>query len=230
MDEKSYGFVYCWTDRISGKKYIGSHYGSEDDGYVASSKPFMEDYRVRPQDFSREILDRIYEPNVLKLREMEGIRLKAVPDLSINPMYYNLTSKTSGWEAIPLTKEQKAAGAVAAGKAKGQRIRSGVYTEKEKAQYERRANGQFTEKELEGIKKSNASIAAKRATGWRPTPVKSIWEIECPDGSKVQTTDPKSFCNENGLNWKSLCRAARVFKCGKYKGYSAKIVGKDCAS
>lgn len=51
-------FVYCWTDHLSRKFYVGIHKGAEDDGYVCSSDLMLEEYEQRPNDFSREILFR----------------------------------------------------------------------------------------------------------------------------------------------------------------------------
>ena len=34
---EKYGFVYIWYDRKHKRYYIGSHWGSEDDGYICSS-------------------------------------------------------------------------------------------------------------------------------------------------------------------------------------------------
>jgi hypothetical protein len=49
-------FVYCWTDFGTNKLYIGAHKGTPEDGYVCSSKPMMEEYTKRPNDFSRQIV------------------------------------------------------------------------------------------------------------------------------------------------------------------------------
>jgi hypothetical protein len=49
-------FLYCWTDNLINKLYVGKHKGSIDDRYISSSKYFMEEYRKRPEDFSRQIL------------------------------------------------------------------------------------------------------------------------------------------------------------------------------
>lgn len=51
-------FVYCWTDHLTGKLYVGVHKGQEDDGYVCSSALMLEEYEKRPDDFSREIVAR----------------------------------------------------------------------------------------------------------------------------------------------------------------------------
>ena len=49
-------FVYCWTDMKTSKLYVGWHKGSVDDGYVCSSKPMLEEYYMRPNDFKRQII------------------------------------------------------------------------------------------------------------------------------------------------------------------------------
>lgn len=49
-------FVYCWTDYGTNRLYVGVHKGTPDDGYVCSSKPMVEEYTKRPNDFSRQII------------------------------------------------------------------------------------------------------------------------------------------------------------------------------
>jgi hypothetical protein len=49
-------FVYCWTDKLTDKLYIGYHVGSTDDKYISSSKYFNSEYNKRPADFSRTII------------------------------------------------------------------------------------------------------------------------------------------------------------------------------
>ena len=48
--------MYCWTDHATNRLYIGSHKGSITDGYVCSSKLMMEQYKKRPNDFTRQIV------------------------------------------------------------------------------------------------------------------------------------------------------------------------------
>ena len=55
-----YGFVYLWRDKGKNRWYIGSHWGTEDDGYICSSNWMNISYKRRPQDFRRRILSRVY--------------------------------------------------------------------------------------------------------------------------------------------------------------------------
>jgi hypothetical protein len=82
-------FVYKWTDNKTGKLYIGVHKGSTDDGYICSSKHMLREYKDRPDDFQREILEwfdnygdaRAYETDLL-----------VEADAANNPSYYNRTN------------------------------------------------------------------------------------------------------------------------------------------
>lgn len=49
-------FTYCWTDKKQKKLYVGTHKGLPEDSYVCSSKIMLEEYKNRPEDFTREIL------------------------------------------------------------------------------------------------------------------------------------------------------------------------------
>ena len=49
-------FVYYWKDTLTDKYYIGYHKGSQDDGYVCSSRTMMEEYNKRENNFHREVI------------------------------------------------------------------------------------------------------------------------------------------------------------------------------
>ena len=49
-------FLYCWTDNVKNMLYVGVHKGTETDGYISSSKYFNEEYKVRPENFTRKII------------------------------------------------------------------------------------------------------------------------------------------------------------------------------
>lgn len=51
------GFVYIWRDRKHKRYYIGSHWGTPDDGYICSSPWMRQAYKHRPLDFKRRVLN-----------------------------------------------------------------------------------------------------------------------------------------------------------------------------
>jgi hypothetical protein len=79
-------FVYEWTNIKNNMKYIGSHKGKEDDGYISSSKHMLKDYHDDPSTFDRKI---IAYGEVDEMRELESKLLQQV-DAAKNPFYYNM--------------------------------------------------------------------------------------------------------------------------------------------
>ena len=55
-----YGIVYLWYDRKHKRYYVGSHWGTENDGYVCSSTWMKKAYKRRPEDFKKKIIKRVY--------------------------------------------------------------------------------------------------------------------------------------------------------------------------
>lgn len=79
-------FVYCWTDKKTNKLYVGSHKGSTDDGYICSSKLMLEEYKKRPEDFSRQI---VAEGDFNDIRVLEEKILTSV-NAKLNESFYNM--------------------------------------------------------------------------------------------------------------------------------------------
>lgn len=79
-------FVYLWIDFKARKFYIGSHKGTDDDGYVCSSKVMLEQYHQRPTDFVRMILMRGDDTNVRKWEE----EILDILDVKNRPDFYNM--------------------------------------------------------------------------------------------------------------------------------------------
>lgn len=100
-------FVYCWTDHLTNKLYVGSHKGSPEDGYVCSSKWMMEEYRIRPQDFTRQI---IAEGTLDDIRVLETKILQA-ENAAVNENYYNKHMNNgfyfAGWTTETITDEHR---------------------------------------------------------------------------------------------------------------------------
>jgi hypothetical protein len=96
---KTSGFVYIWRDRKHNRYYIGSHWGSEDDGYICSSPWMRQAYSHRPDDFKRRILSRV-NTNRSDLLKEEQRWFDMVKPEEIKIRYYNLHLKTYGpWYA-----------------------------------------------------------------------------------------------------------------------------------
>ena len=90
---EKYGFVYIWFDRKHRRFYIGCHWGTENDGYICSSKWMKQGYKYRPYDFKRRILSRIYT-SMTDLYHEEFRWLSMIKEKEIGKRYYNLTIKT----------------------------------------------------------------------------------------------------------------------------------------
>jgi len=86
-------FVYCWTDHKNNMLYVGSHKGTPVDGYVCSSKYMLEQYKVRPQDFTRQI---IAEGLFSDIRKLESVILKSV-NARTNESFYNQSNNDANF-------------------------------------------------------------------------------------------------------------------------------------
>ncbi len=91
-----YGFVYLWFDKKHKKYYIGSHWGTENDGYICSSNNMRDNYRNRKEDFSkRKIIKRIFT-NRKSLLEAEQYYLDLISKEEFGIKYYNISSSVKG--------------------------------------------------------------------------------------------------------------------------------------
>lgn len=96
---EKYGFVYIWYDRKHKRYYIGSHWGTTDDGYVCSSKWMMQAYKLRPNDFKRRIISKIYTSKQDIINE-ENHWLSMIKPNEVKTKYYNLRIHEFGhWSA-----------------------------------------------------------------------------------------------------------------------------------
>jgi hypothetical protein len=96
---EKYGFVYIWRDRKHKRYYIGSHWGTETDGYLCSSNWMRDAHKRRPHDFKRRILARVHTSKQDLLVE-EGKWLALIPKEEIGKKYYNLHNSQPGhWTA-----------------------------------------------------------------------------------------------------------------------------------
>ena len=91
-----YGFVYIWFDRKRKMFYIGSHWGTEKDGYICSSNRMRDAYRRRPDDFKRRVLRTFLDKKELLIEEGKWLRL--IENHQLGKKYYNLkNSEFNHW-------------------------------------------------------------------------------------------------------------------------------------
>jgi len=79
-------FVYCWTDHSTHKLYVGWHKGAPNDGYVCSSKVMLQEYKKRPQDFTREVLASGSSSDMLNFET----KILTAANAAKDPMFYNM--------------------------------------------------------------------------------------------------------------------------------------------
>lgn len=97
---EKYGFVYIWFDRKHKRYYIGSHWGTEDDGYVCSSNWMYNTWKRRPDDFKRRIIQRVTDRWSLLDEEQKWLQLIKPEELRVR--YYNMTRTTKEpWYKYP---------------------------------------------------------------------------------------------------------------------------------
>ena len=83
-----HGIVYLWFDRKHKRYYLGSHWGTENDGYICSSRWMRNSYKRRPQDFKRRILLKNIS-NEIDTRKAEHKLLQMIKDKELGIKYYN---------------------------------------------------------------------------------------------------------------------------------------------
>lgn len=84
-----YGFVYIWYDRKHKRYYIGAHWGNENDGYICSSPWMKRAYKLRPNDFKRKILTKVYT-NKKDMFDEEAKWQALIKDEELKTKYYNI--------------------------------------------------------------------------------------------------------------------------------------------
>jgi NUMOD3 motif len=94
------GFVYVWFDRKKKRYYVGSHWGSEDDGYICSSTWMKRAYFRRPQDFKRKIIKKIFT-NKGDMFSEEQRYLDMIKPEERKIRYYNINLKWQHWSNNP---------------------------------------------------------------------------------------------------------------------------------
>jgi hypothetical protein len=139
-------FVYCWTDKSTNKLYIGSHKGSIEDGYVCSSKYMLEEYKKRPDDFTRQIIAR---GNYSDIRNFEAILLTTI-NAAISSDFYNKHNGSSKFMTTPESIQKTAA------------------TKRLRGDYLPERNGMYGKKHSEEVKLAHSKrMSGKNNPNWK---------------------------------------------------------------
>ena len=222
---EKYGFVYIWYDKKHKRYYIGSHWGSENDGYICSSRWMRKAYRRRPNDFKRRIIARVYESkNALLDKEHEWMLL--IKDEELGDKYYNYRKHRFGhWssdEELSKNVRQRMSE-----KMKGVPIHSDEYKERLRQQALGN-NGNLgggshpklgTKHSDETRKKISKANKGRKIT-WENGMAKD-WIVTSEDGISYKVKSLRSFCTEHNINttgYKNLSHR------GKAQGWKAERV------
>ena len=88
------GFVYEWTNKKNGMKYLGSHVGTIDDGYTGSGKRFLNTVnKYGIEIFDREIVEYVGEKTNIFAREQHYLDER---DCAKSKNYYNISPTAGG--------------------------------------------------------------------------------------------------------------------------------------
>lgn len=225
-------FVYCWTDHLTNKLYVGSHKGTTDDGYICSSKLMMEEYKKRPYDFTRQIVaEGIFDD----IRKLEAKILDSA-DVRNDPMFYNQHNGNGDFHLKGHTEEYKKSQSILlTGKKKSDTSKMGRYERtpeirkrlsESKIGIKRPMSAETKIKLRISIKEYNVRTGGHQLGTKRNQRTKDAiskanskeWYLTYPDGKSEIISNLTKFCKEHKL---SLRQMYKLSKGGylSYKGY-----------
>jgi hypothetical protein len=88
------GFIYEWTNKLDGMKYLGSHKGTINDGYTGSGKRFGNAVNIYGiENFERVIVEYIEKEEDILIKEQYYLDTYGCAK---SPMYYNIAPNAGG--------------------------------------------------------------------------------------------------------------------------------------
>lgn len=217
---EKYGFVYLWYDKKHKRYYIGCRWGKEDDGYICSSPWMKQGYKLRPKDFKRRILSRIYT-NRKDLLEEEYHWLSKIKTEELGKKYYNLHNHHfnhwSSNEHSKLTVGQKISKAHLSNPNHGSWAKGKTLSEETRKKISEKNSVLFkdyykthprTEETRKKISKNNKRLQAEGKIGMRGKKHKSetIEKMKKNNAMKIPEYVAKVKTSKQGIKW--LCNGS----------------------
>jgi hypothetical protein len=94
--EQKHGIIYLWFDSKKKRYYLGAHWGTDNDGYICSSRWMKSSYKRRPECFKRRILEKNIETKEQMFMKEERW-LSLIKDEELGKKYYNLQKHWKHW-------------------------------------------------------------------------------------------------------------------------------------
>jgi len=230
MQEK-YGFVYIWYDVKRKMYYIGSHWGTVDDGYVCSSRRMNAAYKRRSHDFKRKILSKVNTDRIELLKEEQ----KWLDIVKKKDRYYNLNFKVSEgywWlnEDSKLTVQQKITKSLTGRKLSPESIakRSATVTGSKRSEETKKKQSEARKGTIVSDEtKKKLSAYMKGKTAWNKGVTnpngRKQYLITTPTGERFEILGLQQFCIENGLHDGRMSDVAKG-KQTNHKGYFCEYI------
>jgi superfamily II DNA helicase RecQ len=171
---EKYGFVYIWFDVFRKMYYIGSHWGTIEDGYVCSSNRMRDAYRRRPNNFKRKILEKVEKRKMLLETEQKWLSLaEKTPNryynlsfVTKNPWWNNEQSKlTVGQKISKSQKSNPNFGSWSKGKKLSEETKQKISRSTSKAMVEHYKNNPRTEETRKKISENSKKLQAEGKIG-----------------------------------------------------------------
>lgn len=201
------GFIYIWRDSKRNLYYIGSHLGSETDGYIGSNKILKCKYKSRPETFKRRIIERFDLISAKELLEKEQRWLSMIKDNELSGVrYYNEKKVAAGGDIFSSLTEDKKILFLEKSRLASRLYWDNISEEEMQLRRDNAFGGNTFDRSY--IKEKVAPLLRKTA------------KIIYPDGKEEIIENIKEFANENLLNYgnlKSMLRGIRA-TCGGFRG------------
>lgn len=212
MSTEKFGFVYIWYDRKRSMYYIGSHWGTETDGYICSSNHMRKAYRRRPHDFKRRIITRVYTNRLDLLNEEQ----KWFDQVKHKNRYYNLRFSVMkpAWAQpdYKMTVGQKIS-----------QTRKGMKLSEQHCKNIAAAKTGVVHSEATKAKMS----ATMKAKPGKPIPEETKAKIRkdhhftSPEGEPITISNLPEFCATNNLHYVAMTKLSKgTYGRDRYKGWS----------